>query len=290
MEKIIFQARQKREYIAPKRKPLNLRFSPTRVLYYTDAHDRHDLDKDRFVWLGKYARDHKPDIIVNGGDTFDVDSLNSHVGRDTKKGIALPDFEVELASLNMAMDCIELNCPENIPRYITLGNHEERVYTEENKYPQLGGILSNEMEDVFHRHNYKMIPYRSALDINGVWFTHCPHNAMRKAIGGINGTATAAKASPRSIVFGHTHKKDEFVHHQSGYDNVFNLGCDEVRSYNNYIRAYNGGCFMPHNYKMNYAKASQTSWHYGMTMLYILDGEIIDTEWISLLRLESLYG
>lgn len=275
-----FIQRQPRKYTPPKYSPIKIKFSPIRVLYFTDAHDRHDMDKERFKWLGKYCADNKPDIIVNGGDTFDVDSLNRHVDLGTKEGGLLPDYELELISLNHALEDFAEHCPDTIPIHITLGNHEQRVYDFENSHKAMGTILSGEMEDVLRTFNYQITPYRSVLDIEGVWFTHCPHNAMRKPIGGINGTANAAKASPRDIVFGHTHKKDEYTHHQSGYDN----------SINNYVRAYNGGCFMPHGLKFNYAKASQTSWHYGFTVLSIFDGKIIDTEWVSMLKLESMYG
>lgn len=276
---IPFIQRVPKKYTPPKFTPLSLSIKPTVVMYYCDAHDRIDLDKERFKWLGKYARDHKPDMIVNGGDTFDVDSLNSHVGDDTVEGRLKPDFEMELVSLNCALQEFDEYCPKDIPKFITLGNHEQRVYGYENSHPSVGTIMSGEMEAVFDYYGYQITPYRSVLEIDGVWFTHCPHNGMRKPIGGVNGTATVAKSSPRSIIYGHTHRREEYVFAQAGYDNAPN----------NSVRAYNGGCFLPHGVKFHYARASQSAWDYGFSMITIADGKITDVEWITLEKLQRMY-
>lgn len=248
-----------------------------RVLYFTDPHDRIDLDKTRFEWLGKLARDERPDVIVCGGDVFDVDSLNKHTKNETYEGKLKPAFRSELESLSLAFRAIDKFCPPRIPRHITLGNHEQRVWRFENDNPECYGIMTSAFLDLLGLHRWQVTKFKDYLNLGGVEFTHAPISAMGREVGGKGSTLRIATDSLRSLVYGHTHKREDAAAAKLGPDN-------------RHVRAYNGGCFMPDGYRMDYAKASQNRWDYGCSILTI-SGECLDgVEWISMRTLGERYA
>jgi len=250
---------------------------PTKVLYFTDAHDRIDQSKERFLWLGKLARDTNPDIIINGGDTFDVDSLNAHVRNETYEGRMKPGFEKELSSLAEAFRLFDVHCPKHIPLHIVLGNHEQRIWRYENQNPEVYGMLSAAFLSLLERHRYQVTKFKYYLDIEGVEFTHAVINAMSREVGGKGAASNIATNSLKDIVYGHSHKKEEMTVAKMGPNN---------RS----VRAVNGGCFMNDGYRMDYAKCSANVWDYGCMEIMICGGKIESTNWISMKELARRYG
>lgn len=247
-----------------------------RVLYFTDCHDRLDLDKTRFHWLGMLVQDTKPDYLVCGGDMMDVDSLNSHDRNETLAGKLKPAFARELQSLNEVLAIIKEYAP-NVPKHITLGNHEDRIRRWENQNPEAVGILVDAFYGLLKGYGWHVTEFKQYLNIMGVEFTHAPVNAMGKEIGGKLAASNIATNSIADIVYGHTHKMDDFVAAKLGPDN-------------RKVRAYNGGVFLPDGYRMAYAKASANSWDYGCSILTIRNGKIDSREFITMLELEARYG
>ena len=54
-----------------------------KYLIIGDSHAKPAVSNRRYHWLGKLARDLKPDVVVNMGDWFDMESLCSY-DRGTK--------------------------------------------------------------------------------------------------------------------------------------------------------------------------------------------------------------
>lgn len=256
---------------------LKTRTKPVRVVYFTDAHDRIEWDKDRFIWLSKFVKDRNPDMLICGGDVFDVDSLNKHVRNESGEGKLKPAFEKELASLAEALRNIDKYLPRGLEKHMTLGNHEKRIWRYENDNPEVCGMLSSAFMLLLESHGWSVTPFKEYLNIGGVEFTHVPINAMGREIGGKTAAMRIATDSIRDIVYGHTHNRHDASAPKLGPDN-------------RHTRAYNGGCFMPNNARMDYAKASQNRWEYGLTVINIYGGQIEGTEWVSMAQLERLYG
>lgn len=250
---------------------------PVRVCYFTDAHDRIEWDKSRFEWLGKHVAKTKPDYLICGGDIFDVDSLNKHVRNESFEGKMKPGFEKELASLAEALKAIDKYCPPNIEKHITIGNHEHRIHRYENDNPEVYGILSAAFYMLLSDHKWQITPFKQYLNIYGVEFTHVPINAMGREIGGKTACMRIASDSVSDVVYGHTHNRHD-------------ASAPKLGPNNRHTRAYNGGCFMPNNARMDYAKASQNHWEYGLTDMSIYNGRIEATSWISMAQLERDYG
>jgi len=249
---------------------------PKRVVYFTDPHDRHDLDKRRFELLAAFVSDILPDALICGGDIADFDSLNSHAKDDTAEGKLKPSYVNDLSSLAAALKLID-GIPKHIERYITLGNHENRIWRYENNNPATCGMMAAAFLDLLETYKWQVTPFKQYLNLYGVEFTHAPINAMGKEIGGKAAAMRIATDSVRHLVYGHTHARHDVSAAKLGPDN-------------RHTRAYNGGCFLPDNFRFNYAKASQNRWEYGLTVLTIQADNIVGIEWIAMKELERRYG
>ena len=124
------------------------------ILVIPDSHANPDTSNDRFLWLGRFILDRQPDLIVNLGDLFDMNSLSSYdkgkksfegrrykldidVGVDALQKMEQPwnDFNNKRRNIRKA----RLKSPRKI---ITLGNHCHRIVRAVEDSPQLDGVLS----------------------------------------------------------------------------------------------------------------------------------------------------
>jgi predicted MPP superfamily phosphohydrolase len=200
----------------------------TKILYFTDAHNQPSLNMERFVWLAGLINDTRPDFIVDGGDFDDFQSLCSHERNETYKGKLKPSLERDLIASQEARDLLNNNILHDCPKFVTLGNHEARLWIYENSNPEIKGMPSGKYEQILKSTEWQFKPYGAYINIAGVDFTHAPFNAMGKPVGGDTGCKQIADKSIRDVCFGHTHKKDEWSAHKFGGNSVV---------------AFNGGVF-----------------------------------------------
>mgnify|MGYP001188702789 CR=1 FL=1 len=180
-------------------------------------------------------------------------------------------------SLRASIDLLDKNIDNpRIPRHVTLGNHEQRVYKFEENIPEISGMMKKELHDTFSERGWKFSPYGAFKIIGGVSFTHCPLNIMGKEYGGKNCEVQVANDATNDIVFGHTHK--------------FRDGKQAKRGDKNSVRIINVGCALPFGHIEEYAKLNMTGWSWGIVELGIWDNHIQESQFISMDRLEKQYG
>ena len=51
-------------------------FKGHKIIVIGDTHDSPKIKQDRFVWIGKYIKESKPDYIIQIGDWASFDSLS----------------------------------------------------------------------------------------------------------------------------------------------------------------------------------------------------------------------
>ena len=248
-----------------------------RVVYFTDAHNQPKLNHDRFHWLSEYINEQEPDHVVDGGDFDDFESLCAHVRDDTAKGRLKDTIKRDLDYSFKARQIIDDNINVNIPRYVTLGNHEQRLWDYENSNPAMQGMATNiYLLDIMQNFRWDVTKYRDYLTLEGVSFTHAPMNIMNKPVGGARVAVNTAVKSTRDVCFGHTHVL--------GYHN------EPKHDGHKGVTAFNGGAFMPHGYIPDYAQGSMKRPWYGCHTITILDGRIESISSLSILDLERKYG
>ena len=184
-----------------------------RVLAIGDAHDAPDLAKERFRWIGRHARESRPDWIVQIGDFMSLDSLNTHIPNENLTGKAKPAYLADIASGREALETMENEIAKaqgySPRKHITLGNHERRVYAFEESAPEVAGMMQHELEGIFDGFKWGRSPYGQYHFIGGVGFIHCAINRLNKSYGGKNAETTIANDAVFDHVIGHSHVKRE---------------------------------------------------------------------------------
>jgi len=133
-------------------------------------------------WVGQYAVDKKPDVIIQIGDFADMPSLSSYdVGKKSFEGRTYKD---DIKACKDAMD--NLMAPiykEQVrledgkrkkwnPKLIlTLGNHENRINVAIENDRKLDGLLHIDDLD-YLSYGWDVIPFLEPITIGGISFCH----------------------------------------------------------------------------------------------------------------------
>lgn len=254
--------------------------TPIRVLGIGDAHDDPRLDKDRFYWMGCYAAEHRIPRILSIGDWSTFDSLNSYDGNDTWAGRLKPVFLSDIESLVESKEAFQrglLTASEYSPiLHKTLGNHEDRMNSYENRHPENYGTFRAEFHRVMERFGWTYSPFGAFHFIGGVGFTHVPLNKMGKAYGGKHAANTIGNDTLFDIVYGHDHKEQK--------KRIEKIGD------NHYVVIGNLGCALPEGHIESYAKHTATGWSYGIVDMTIYNGHVQAWSFIPMRELRDRYA
>ena len=246
------------------------------VLVIGDTHDSPDIpNKERFGWFAKHIRKIKPDIVVQIGDFVTLNSCTHYIKDDTYTArIEKPIFMKDMESMDSAMEEFDYHLKKlNIKKYLTLGNHEKRMFRKEDSNPTFYGMCQKEFFGICKEYDWDVIPYGQYLMLGGVGFIHAPINPMGKEYGGEASERQIANKSKIDIVFGHSNRLAKISPFK-----------------NDYTRIVNVGCALPMNHIESYAKHSLTGWTYQICELKIWDNHIQEVNNISLETLEREYG
>ena len=221
-----------------------------------------------------------PDYVGQIGDFLTLDSYTYYIPDDTYSArIDKPTFIKEMESFDEAMEDFSYGLGKTkIKKYITLGNHEKRMWRYEDKNPTFYGMCQKEFYGICKKYGWDVIPWGQYLMLGGVGFIHAPINPMGKEYGGEASERQIANKSKIDIVFGHSHRaQDVRVPKISDTKNDF-------------TRVLNIGCALPEGHIENYAKHSLTGWTYQICELEIWDNHIMEVKNISMKQLQKLYG
>lgn len=251
---------------------------PVRVLVIPDVHlDPREKDVSRMGWIGALANDERPDHIVQLGDLATMDSVSGHAPPGTLDFMRNPRILADFDITARGLDAFERAAVGvRAPRWITKGNHEFRLDRFENANPQAQGAFVEPFDAILEKRKWRVLPFREWLEIEGVLFTHIPFNAGGKPYGGKTAASRIANDAGASVVHGHTHQRQTF--------NAPKLG-PGARS----LSVLSAGCALPQGHVEAYARHSATGWWWGVGLLTIQSGCILDEEWVSMATLERRY-
>ena len=252
-----------------------------KVVAIGDLHDSPNIrDKSRFRWIAKHIKKIKPDVVVQIGDIITLDSCTHYISDDTYTArIEKPTFMKEMQSFDEALEEFHYVLKgEKIKKYITLGNHEKRMWRYEDKNPTFYGMCQKEFFGTCRKYKWKVIPWGQYLMLGGVGFIHAPINPMGKEYGGEASERQIANKSKIDIVFGHSHRAQDI--------RVPKISDTK----NDFTRILNIGCALPEGHIESYAKHSLTGWTYQIVEIDIWDNHIMEVQNISMKKLKKLYG
>lgn len=135
---------------------------------------------------GNYIAEHKPSVIVNIGDHYDMASLSSYdKGKRSFEGRRYQaDIEAGNEGLELLMAPInKMNAsrkrrglrPYRPEKHVTLGNHEARVETLLEVEPRLDGAVSSD-HFAFAKHGFSIHQFRKPVELDGVYYAHYFYN------------------------------------------------------------------------------------------------------------------
>ena len=189
---------------------------PVTHIMIPDTQAKLDVPTDHLGWIGQFIVDeyHNKNIkIIHIGDHADMPSL-SHWDAGKKK-MEGRRYQDDLDSANEAWRILnqplyDFNANRrrtktktwNPERYITLGNHEDRINRTIDANPQLEGMLDISKLD-YERSGWNVSGYQEVINLDGVRYAHFFYNPMTgKPYGGQN-IETRLKTIGHSFSMGH---------------------------------------------------------------------------------------
>lgn len=178
---------------------------------------------EHLIWLGRYIADKKPERIIGLGDWADMPSLSSYDrGKLASHGRCYSD---DIQAANTGLYLFDATIRKYAPRsykpskFVTLGNHENRITRHVEANPELLGAVS--VDDIqFRKYGWQVSPFLRPVTVDGVTYCHfCPLNAKGRVTESKYGAPSAeaqAKRMMRSTVCGHRQGLDTAVIHTPG--------------------------------------------------------------------------
>lgn len=249
------------------------------ILCVPDPHAHFEHDNNRADYLAYLILDMKPDIVLCAGDLFDMPSLSSYekgkrsfVGKSYKK-----DIEAGLEFHDRMWGPVKA-AKKKLPRRVILeGNHEHRIERALDLSPELAGTIGFKDYDFDHYYD-EVIRYDGGLpgvtEIEGILFAHFfPTGIMGRPIGGERPAHMLIHKNGVSSVQFHSHILD-FATRRNVAGKVTN--------------GLVGGCYQ--NYINDWAGPIGKFWRAGVSILRGVEDGNFDFEWVSLERMEQIYG
>ena len=245
-----------------------------------DLHDAPSIpEKRRFNHIGRYASDNEIPYIRQLGDWITFDSCSQYESRAKISGRGKPSFDEDMQSAEQSLLAFKSGFSRGYhpDLEIAFGNHENRVWQWEDDNPEVEGLVYRRLMQLFLQAGFSVKEYGQWGYLAGVGYTHIPFNVMGKPIGGQFPDRAIGSNAKHSCIWGHTHKG-------KGPISVAKVG-DNQR-----IDLLDLGCALPDGHVESYALNSQTGWTYGIYDLHLKDGLIDSHQFISMRRLEEIYG
>ena len=82
-------------------------FKGHKIIVIGDTHDSPKIEQDRFVWIGKYIKESKPDYIIQIGDWASFDSLSYFQKNSTQAGKLKDAYMVDIESMRRSIDLLD---------------------------------------------------------------------------------------------------------------------------------------------------------------------------------------
>lgn len=248
-------------------------------LFVTDIHAHPQHNNKRAEWLGALVNDVKPDVVIFGGDTWDMPSLSSYdKGRKSFQG------RTYAADVYSGLDFIDRfftvvrSAKKKLPRFIHLkGNHEHRVDRAVDLQPELEGTISNDDFQLEHYFN-DIVDYSGGtpgvIQVDGVNYAHYfVSGVMGRPISGEHPAYSLISKQYGSCSAGHIHTADYAVRTSSSGRKLHGLL---------------GGCFF--DYNSDWAGESNRLYWRGVTIKRGVTNGDYDPEFVSIQRLKKEYG
>lgn len=147
-------------------------------LVIPDTQVKPGVPLDHMTWIGKYAADKNPDVIVCLGDFADMPSLSSY--DRGKKQFEGRRYKADVEAVHQAMELLMtplVDAGYKGRLVLTLGNHENRINRAVEDDSKLDGTIG--VEDLgYEAWGWEVIPFLKVVEIDGLSYSHYFYNPM----------------------------------------------------------------------------------------------------------------
>lgn len=248
-------------------------------LVIPDPHAAPGHDNERADHIGQLIVDLKPDVVVNLGDMFSMDSMSgydkgrkSFWGRTFKADIeAGLDFDERLwAPIRKAK--------KKLPYAVFCeGNHEFRLKRAIDLQPELEGTIGFENFDLDRNYD-EVVQYTGntpgTTKVDGINYAHFfISGVMGRPISGEHPAYSLLTKEFESCTCGHIHITDYAIRTTVGGKRIQGLVAGVAQ-----------------DYEASYAGEVNKLWWRGVIIKREVEDGVYDPEWVSLKRLKEIYG
>lgn len=201
----------------------------SKIIVIGDTHAHPHYDNKRFTAMGEFAAEElstvDDGVVVQIGDWADCTAFNSHGSKLEMEGARWRD-DVHSSKDALARFMAPFyRRKRKLPRrYVTLGNHEQRINRWVAQEPQFEGMLST--DDLgFKEYGFETIPFGTDLVIDGLHFVH--HlGSMTGRAAAISSPSNGVRSMGVSYIVGHSHVAGWFpVYYKDRTVQGFDVGC-----------------------------------------------------------------
>lgn len=143
-------------------------------LIIPDTQVKPGIDQTHLAWIGKYAAEKNPDVIVCLGDFADMPSLSSY--DRGKKVFEGRRYKADVQAVHAAMELLMEPLRDYTGRLVlTLGNHENRINRAVEDDAKLDGTIG--VEDLqYEKWGWEVVPFLDVVVIDGIAYSHYFYN------------------------------------------------------------------------------------------------------------------
>jgi hypothetical protein len=235
-----------------------------------DSHATPEHNNDRFEWLGKFLYAIKPDVVIDIGDSADMNSLCTY--DKGKQGYDARRYTADIDAYTDAMEKLwhqyKYNKKRLPRREKRRGNHEDRIRTAESYAGVMSGTFGiGDLREADFNDNVNQYLH-SGEPIDGITYCHvCPTPIMAKPLASVNLARAIIKQEHKSYTVGHTHFRD--FYEERGIHSLV-VGC-----YFDQYHAFAG-------------PANENYWR-GVVVCRNVEGGKYDHQWVSLDAIRRAY-
>lgn len=183
-------------------------------LVVPDLQCKPGVPTDHLRWIGRFILEKKPDVVIDLGDTHDMESLSSwdrgkfqFEGRRYREDIQAGNTGIRLLD-EPTVDANRKRRVQYNPRKVRLrGNHEYRIQRYLDEHPEFIGLIG--YHDINNR-DWEVHEFLEVVEIDGVSYSHFFANPMTgKPYGGQ--AHTRLKTVGTSFTMGHQQTLDTAI-------------------------------------------------------------------------------
>jgi predicted phosphodiesterase len=246
---------------------------PRTHLVIGDSHAHPEVARDHYRWLGRMVADLEPEVVIDIGDWFDMDSLNPYdKGKKCFEGRRYwRDIEAGLEAQELYREGLDGYVPQVQGR--TTGNHENRSVKILQYEPALADLVGPQ-DRKSAEYGWQEIPFLEPFTVDGVSYVHYYEGtASQRAISGVVPARAVLLKKHVSSVFGHSHRLGYF---------------EENDGHGRRICVLNTGCYFPQH--AQYAGKDNDLWRRGIAVLHDVHNGEFDLDWTSYDWIRRRYG